>query len=129
MATWREVESYLSSHYIIEKIGPSIIKLVFDVGNGRSQVVTVEGLALDGEHAVVSFASPFARVGQITPQQLVNQMSNNNALGVVMIGDMYALANVAPLQNLDANEIEWPLLYVTNIADIWERELGQGDDF
>lgn len=129
MATWREVENYLTSNYRTEKVGPSIIKLVFDLGNGRSQVIIVEGLALDeAEDAIVSFMSPFAKIDQITPQQLVNQMTGNSGLGVAVIGDWYALKNVAPLMNLDANEIEWPLLFVTNIADIWEKELGLGDD-
>lgn len=127
MATWREVENYLSSNYQIEKLDNALIKLVFGVGNGRSQIVLVQGLALDDDDAIVSFASPFARVDQITPQQLVSCMADNTAIGVALIADMYMLKNVAPLKNLDANEIEWPLTFVTTIADELERSLGLGD--
>lgn len=129
MATWREVENYLSSTYKVEKIDSAIIKLIFDLGNGRSQLVFVEGLALDDpEDAIISVFSPFAKVNEISPQQLVNAMSSNSAIGVAIIGDWYTLKNVAPLQNLDANEIEWPLLFVTNFADQLEQSLGLGDD-
>jgi len=129
MATWREVENYLTSNYQLEKLGPELLSLVFSVGNGRSQIVFVEGVALDDpENAIVSFASPFAKVDQITPQQLVNCMKDNTAIGVAVLADMYMLKNVAPLQNLDANEIEWPLSFVTGFADELERSLGLGDD-
>ncbi len=129
MATWREVENYLSSNYQIEKIAPELIKMTFGLDGGRSQLVFVQGLGLDDpETAIVSFSSPFAKVGQITPQQLVACMSENSAVGVAILADMYMLKNVSPLQNLDANEIEWPLFFVTNFADDLEKELGLGDD-
>ena len=105
------------------------MKLVFGLEDGRSQMVFVAGLALDDpDDAIVSFISPFARTDQLSPQGLVDCMVNNNALGVAIIGDWYALKNVAPLANLDANEIEWPLAYVTIFADKLERELNLGDD-
>lgn len=129
MATWREVENYLSSNYQVEKIDSNLIKIVFGVGDGRSQLIFVSGMLLDaGEDAFVSFASPFARVDQITPQQLANCMAENPAASFARLGDLYMLRNIAPLNNLDANEIEWPLKWVTVMADQLERSLGLGDD-
>ena len=129
MATWREVVSYLTSNYKVDQIDPTLMKLVFGLDDGRSQMVFVGGLALDDpEDAIVSFISPFAKTDQLSPQGLIDCMKNNSALGITIIGDWYALKNVAPLANLDANEIEWPLAYVTNFADQLERELNLGDD-
>jgi hypothetical protein len=128
MATWLEVESYLSSNYVVEKLDTSLIKLTFEVGDGRSQVVFVQGVLLDDDAAsYVSFASPFARVGQISAEQLVNCMADNPIVGMSVFGGLYVMKNVAPLQNLDANEIEWPLTFVTGLADGLERSLGLGD--
>lgn len=129
MATWREVVSYLTSNYEVDQVSPTLMKLVFGLDEGRSQMVFVEGLALDDpDAAIVSFISPFAKTEQLSPKGLIDCMEKNSALGIAIIGDWYALKNVAPLANLDANEIEWPLTYVTSFADQLERELNLGDD-
>ena len=129
MATWREVVSYLTSKYDAEQLNPTTMKLLFRFEDGRSQMVFVSGIALDHpEDAIVSFISPFAKTKQLSPQGLVDCMVNFNSLGIVIIDDHYALKNVAPLVNLDANEIEWPLAYVTEFADELERKLNLGDD-
>ena len=129
MATWREVVSYLTSNYKVDQLSPTLMLLVFGLDQGRSQMVFVEGLDLDDpDDAIVSFISPFAKTEQLSPQGLVDCMVNNCGIGVAIIGDWYALKNVAPLANLDANEIEWPLTFVTNFADHLERELNLGDD-
>jgi len=129
MATWREFENYLSSSYKFEKLSSNCIKMGFRFDDGRTQLIFMEGLALDDqENAVVAFSSPFARVDQLTPQQLVNCMADNGFLGVVMDSDMYMLRHVVPLANLDASEIEWPLRFVTEMADEIEKSLGLGDD-
>lgn len=129
MATWQEVENYLTSNYELDVVEPEVLKLVFGVGDGRSQMVFVMGMSLDDpDLAHVSFISPFARTEQLSPQQLVNTMADNTALGITSIGGWYALKHVAPLANLDANEIEWPLTFVTGGADMLERQLGLGDD-
>jgi len=128
VATWTEVENYLTSNYKTEKKDNSIIQLVFNVGNGRSQLVFVEGHSLDHDDAFITFVSPFAKVDQLTPQEVVTVMSIEGNLGVTIFAGYYVLTNAAPLKNLDTNEIAWPLFYVTEFADIVERALGLGDD-
>ena len=128
MATWREVVGYLSSKYHIDQTDPTTISMVFDVGGGRSQVVLVFGVALENpDLAHAAFFSPFAEEGQISAQQLVACLNDSNALGIAKVGSYYGYMNVAPLANLDANEIEWPLDLVTNFADMRENSLGLGD--
>ena len=129
MATWRELVGYLSSNYKIEQLDSETIKLLFNTGNGRSQVVLVFGVALDNpELAHAAFFSPFAKNDQITPQQLVAVLADSNLLGIAQVGDYYGYMNVSLLANLDANEIEWPMNLVTDFADERERMLGLGDD-
>ena len=128
MATWRELVGYLSSNYDINQPDPTTVSLVFNVGGGRSQLVLVFGVALDDpDIAHAAFFSAFAEEGQISAQQLVACLNDSNALGVAKIGSYYGYMNVAPLANLDANEIEWPLGLVTKAADMRENSLGLGD--
>ena len=129
MATWRELVGYLSSNYKIEQPDSETIKLLFDTGNGRSQMVLIFGVALDNpELAHAAFFSAFAKNDQITPQQLVAVLADSNLLGIAQVGDYYGYMNVSLLANLDANEIEWPMNLVTDFADERERMLGLGDD-
>ena len=130
MATWREVENYLSSNYQIEKIDHNVVSINFGLNDGRSQLTFISGHLLDdAEDAFVSFSSPFARVDQISPQQLANCMADTQTGSFARFGDWYVLRHNAPLGNLDANEIEWPLKWVTVMADLTERSLGLGDNF
>jgi hypothetical protein len=128
MATWREAENYLTSNYKTEKVGDHFYKLVFSLDAGRSQMVFVMGLGLeDANTANLAFFSPFAKFDQISPQTLVDTMEKNPFLGFSRTADWYTLKHIAPLANLDANEIEWPMQYITVAADTLERELGLGD--
>lgn len=129
MATWPEVENFLTSNYKTEQLGDSFYKLTFSLDAGRSQMIFVMGLGLEDPHlANLAFFSPFAKISQISPQTLVEIMEDHSFLGFSRIGDWYTLKHVAPMSNLDANEIEWPMKYVTVAADNLELELGLGDD-
>jgi hypothetical protein len=91
-------------------------------------MVFVMGLGLeDANTANLAFFSPFAKFDQISPQTLVDTMEKNPFLGFSRTADWYTLKHIAPLANLDANEIEWPMQYITVAADTLERELGLGD--
>jgi hypothetical protein len=129
MASWRELVGYLGSNYKIDQPDTSTISLIFDQGNGRSQAVFIFGVLLDDpELAHAAFFSAFAKVDQISPQQLAAVLSDSNLLGIAKVGDYYGYMNVSLLANLDANEIEWPMTLVTDFADERERMLGLGDN-
>jgi hypothetical protein len=124
MATWLEVESYLTSNYVTEKLDLNCLKFVFELGDGRSQMIFVAGLGLDGpDDPVVFFASPFATTSMLSPQQVVDLM-RESAIGIGEWHECYVVKHLAPLENLDANELEWPLAYVTRMADMLEEKLG-----
>jgi len=129
MATWREVVGYLKSNYKISSEEGTTLALNFETAQGRSQMIFVSGIAIDDPNlAVVSFASPFAPRNSITAQQVVACMEEN-FLGVGLTADLYVFRHLVPMAHLDANEIEWPLTFVTSAADEMEKKLGLGDNF
>jgi len=129
MATWREVVGYLKSNYKISSEEGTTLALNFETENGRSQMIFASGIAIDDPSiATVLFASPFATRNSITTQQLLACMEES-FLGVGLAGDLYVFRHHVPMANLDANEIEWPLIFVTLAADGMEKKLGLGDNF
>ena len=130
MATWREVQNYLTSQYKLEDLGDGVLKLVFGYNDGRSQVIYCTPIAAESDDGFVVFLSPFATSSNLSPQQLVDLMSKNMFVGFGSNANgAYTVVHQAPLKNLDASEIEWALELISGTADLLEKELGLGDVF
>lgn len=126
MATWSEVKNYIRSNYIVAAEDSGFMRLQFDTGDARSQVIYVMGIETGDEMASVRFFSPFAQVDDISPSQLV-EVVRGAIFGVAEIADLYGHVHSSFLADLDASEIHVPMSAVTSEADRTERLLGLGD--
>jgi len=136
MANWRDVIGYLRSSY---KIADEIrndsgeitaLKLIFNTGDGRSQVVLVGRETLnDGQEEWLSIESPFARIDGVDLRAVVKEAGNKVCGGLGVVGDLLTFKHSAPLANLDNNELERPLHLVIGTADRLEHQFAGGDTF
>lgn len=126
MAIWGGVRDYLCSTYEAQGDDESLT-LVFNVSEGRTQLVIVHPAAEEYDHAHVRFFSPFATVDQVTPQQ-ITALTYNTSLGVASFGEWFGFLHIAFLADLDPGEVELALQMVTMYADRAEQQLGLGDE-
>jgi hypothetical protein len=123
MATQKEVISYLTKDMKAEDIGDSRFKLLYDMGNSRSQLVFV----FVGEVGM-TVVSPFAKTEDVTPKQALNA-SQDFGLGIGIFDELYVIKTIVPLADLDESEIHTSFDLVGSIADELEEALVGGDAF
>jgi hypothetical protein len=130
MTTWNDLVGYVHANYKITDESHNMIKLVFDTGNMRSQVVIVWHLTLgDGSEEWVQIESPFGEVGSVNLAAALQQIGNTVCGGLAQAGNLVTFRHSLPLENLNINEFESPLALVTTTADNLERQLTGGDRF
>jgi hypothetical protein len=120
----------MRANYKISDEQDGSMKLIFDVGNLRSQVVILWRMSLlDGEEEWVQIESPFGRLDSVDLRGAVEALRDTVCGGIGAWGELATVRHAMPLLNLDINELERPLLLVTGTADRLEREFQGGDNF
>jgi hypothetical protein len=131
MASWTDLKAYIHNNYKIADEREDMIKLIFDVGGMRSQVVIVWHVQLsgNGEHWV-QIESPFGELGNIDLPAALNAVGNTVCGGMALAGGtLVTFRHSVPLDDLSINEFEAPLALVTGTADRLEQQLTGGDKF
>ena len=130
MTTWNDLTSYVKNHYKISDEQPNMIKLIFETGGMRSQVVILWHMTLaNGSEEWVQIESPFGELGSIDLAQALQAVGNTVCGGMALFGNMVTFRHSLPLENLNINEFESPLALVTATADQLEKNLVGGDKF
>lgn len=131
MATWADLKAYIHNNYKIADERDDMIKLIFDMGGMRSQVVIVWHVQLsgNGEHWV-QIESPFGELGSIDLNAALTAVGNTVCGGMALAGGtLVTFRHSVPLDDLSINEFEAPLALVTGTADRLEQALTGGDKF
>jgi hypothetical protein len=130
MATWADVITYVRSTYKIADEKPDAIKLVFEVGGLRTQVVMLWHLTLaGGREEWVQIESPIGNVGTVDLRRALDAVGDTVCGGLGKLGDLVTFRHAVPLANININELEVPLALVTSTADDLERSLVGGDQY
>ena|SRR5579871_3069225 len=130
MATWSALTDYVRANYKISEEARDSLKLIFNVGDLRTQVVFLWRMnLLDGTEEWVQIESPFGRLGSVDLLGAIQAMRDTVCGGIGCVGEFVTVRHAAPLLNLDINELERPLLLVTTTADQLERQYQGGDTF
>ena len=97
MATWDQLQAYVNGQYKVAEQTPSMMKLLFDLGNGRSQFVLIYKLTLEGgleEWAQIE--SPIGKV-QDTPLGAALEIVSNTVVGgLAKTGEYLVLRHCVP---------------------------------
>ena len=123
MATWTQVKQFLFQNYTVQDDSGDMLTLVISLSNGRSQLVTV----MMGE-SVIIIKSPVARIDEVTPERML-AASEGCLLGVTRFAGMYMVTAIAPVQDMNDEELNTPLLFAALTADGMEQSLGIGDKY
>jgi len=129
VASWDQVKSYIGANYTIASDDGNLIKLVFELEGGRTQMVLV---TYNATHAGIEFAmisSPIAEVGTVDLVPLLREASERVVGGVVAYGNNLMLRHAVPLADLDASDFDTPLQLVTAAADSIEAKFLGTDEF
>jgi hypothetical protein len=121
MATQAEVKNYITKNMSAELVDGDLYKIVYDLGNDRSQLVYAAV-----RETVMNVSSPFAKTEDVTPKQAIKAVEDFT-FGIGTLGDWYVVRHVVPLADLDESEIIVGLEIVAGVADELEEELIGGD--
>jgi hypothetical protein len=137
LATWEEVRQLLfRTRTIKHDVGRAVVFTV-NGPEGRSQDLWVmqrrTTMELDDgpyteEWAVIE--SPVGRVGELPLELLMRSVDEMDLVcgGIGVAEGHYTLRHAVPLSNLDANEIQVPILVVAGEADRIEASVMPGAD-
>ena len=123
MATAAEARAYIQNNYTVIELSNGYLQTEIEYSNQRSQIVFFSST---DRHGI--FVSPFAKSIDISAEQVFNY-SEVSPWGVKLIGSDYCVVHLAPLENLDVNEIEDGFQLVALVADTIEKAISQQDRF
>lgn len=123
MATWTQVKQFLYQNYAVQSDDGDMMTLVIGVTDNRTQLVSV----MMGD-SIIIINSPVASVGEVTPERVL-AATEGCLLGVKRLAGMYMVSAVAPVEDMNEEELNTPLLYAALTADGLERTLGIGDKY
>lgn len=130
MTTWNSVADYVRSNYQISDESPNRIKLVFETGDMRTQLVFLwRQLLLDGAEEWLQIESPVGRVDSMNLRAVLDEVGAMVCGGAAIMDGVLFIRQAMPISNLEINEFERPLRLVTTSADALERKFVGGDEF
>ena len=122
MATKADVLNYMQSNYHFDHVSEDMIKMLFELESGRTQVVYV----YVDDFAMAIF-SPFGDDSSLNGN-LALKLADDAIFGVKKFGELYCLNHVLLAADLDESEIDNGLMLVSNAADELEQSVG-GDNY
>ena len=123
MTTWNDVKRYIHSNYKAEDLTDDAIKLLFDTGRLRSQLVFLVHIESESGEDWLQVHSPIGDRGEVDLERAAEILSTKVAGGLMIIGDKVLVTNSSPLSNLDTNELVDPMLSILRTADELENTL------
>jgi hypothetical protein len=136
VATWRDLVEIVRKSYKVIRDEPDELRIRVrfageDVDDDeRVQTVVIAREMLDRREAWVQIATPFAKVGQVGLQAVLEEVGTTTVVGgVVIMGDYLVLRHSLPLVNLDLNEFTDPVQLVAAAADELEKRFTGQDDY
>ncbi len=130
MADWPTLVQYIRQNYKVAEEDSRILKLVFDTGNLRSQILFVRYAerGTTGEEWV-SLESPVGPTATVDIRHAAMRAADYVCGGVVIEFDMVLLRHSVPLSDLSIHEFEAPMNVVVNGADLIESQLSNVDTY
>lgn len=130
MAGWPELVNYVRSRYKIADEQQNMIKMYFEMDGLRSQVVFLWRQSLmNGAEEWLQIESPFAELGSVDLEKVLAEVGNTVCGGASLMSGHLTIRHAVPLENLNINEFERPLMLVTSTADVLERKLVGADKY
>ena len=130
MANWPALLTYVRQNYKIAEDSDTILKLIFNTDNLRSQVVFISRSERgDSGEEWVLLQSPIGPASAVDLKRAASLAEDYICGGLVIAFDMVLLRHSMPLDDLSISEFEQPLRVVVNGADQIESQLSTTDTY
>lgn len=129
MSQWQALRDYIFSNYKVQKDRGEFVQLVFDIDEGRTQLVQVQYMTLQNGEEWARVESPIGLMSQLDLTALLESTSGLVCGGLGCQDDLVTFRDSFPLANLNVNEFVAPLELVVVTADNLERAFLGADRF
>jgi hypothetical protein len=130
MADWNALRNYIKAEYKVSGDDLNSLKLLFDVENGRSQLVIVEKIGELGNSEWALISTAVCAEGDIDPREALVKNSEMIVGGLALVdGGPVIFRHSIRLADLDPAEFDEPLKVAAAFGDKLERELSTADNF
>jgi hypothetical protein len=128
MPSWGEIKEYARSKYTLQDDDEDAFSLVFDEGEGRSQMISVHHFTAF-EKDWIEFRSYVCKEADLNLRVALRKNADF-AVGALALDDEgdYYLTYAAPLDTMDPDEFELPLNVIASTADEIEKEHAASDE-
>jgi len=130
VTTWTDVINYVRTRYEVLEETDSWLRFRLQVDGDRTQQVSVHHIPDDDGFAWVEISSPVGWADRIDHAKFLTLAGGARVGGAGVVDGVALLKHTAPLEDLSVREeFERPLSLLVSLADSFERELTQADDF
>jgi hypothetical protein len=131
MATWSDLKTYIHNRYKVANETDDMLRLIFETGNLREQVVLVRRVVLPANGTEwVHIESAIGEIDKLDLVALLRKVGNTVVGGLATAGDsIVTFRHSVPLADLSIAEFEQPLHLVIGTADLLEQQFTGGDRF
>jgi len=128
MASWGEVQSFLEKAYSVQKKDGDLWTGTISYDDGRSQVVGFQKKTTQNGKVWLTIDSP---VGEIKSSDNLSKamdfLFSGACGGLVKSGNVYFIRHGMLIDDVSADEIEYPVSTICAVADLLEEKLVGGD--
>lgn len=127
MATWQEISSALINQdsFKSEKVNDSLIKALINTADGRDHLVFIGNQKDD-----VVFTAVVCKIGDVNLDALFkSEALINFNYGLGSTGEFLVVKHVAPIADMNLNELLQPLVNLAFHGDLLEKVITGGDAF
>ena len=129
MATWKQVRDYVESNYKYDYDEEGdFFKLIFDVGDDRTQVVFIQRLKNQKGTSWVEVSSPIGEIDKADIFDFLEELEETVCGGAIKRGDYIFIRNAILLDSIDSDSLDSALARIASIADDLENKYVGGDD-
>ena len=129
MSQWQALRDYIFSNYTVQRDRGEFVQLVFEFGDGRTQLAQVQYMTLQNGEEWARVESPIGSMSQLDLTSLLQATSGLVCGGLGCQEDLVTFRDSFPLANLNVNEFVAPLQLVVGTADNLERAFVGTDQF
>jgi hypothetical protein len=128
MASWEQVKNFIRGNYKVQNDEGDLFRMVFDLGNDRTQLVFVQKIINKNNSIWVQISSPVGIIKQEKINKALEMLNDKPCGGLVKIGDKHFIRHCMPIDDMSLDEFSVPLNFITNAADELEQKFVGGDE-
>jgi hypothetical protein len=128
VTTWAALQSYVRANYKVVSEREGQLAVLLELDGMRSQQASID-LEVLGDREWVCIASGIGLVGEIDVTRALEVIDSRIFGAIGRAGQFYTVKHSALLSDMNAEELDYPLVLTLSLADEIESKLGLGDRF